>query len=214
MPPTSILSPRSPYGVRTRTVRRQVPSRSHSKRSRRRGLSWYAFRLFGVGLLAGNLLFGFWALRAQLAGSSEVSQSGVSHLGSRRAPTTQSRTVPQATRPARRAGSRVAGGRTGLWKKVWVTAYCPRCPRCQTTDLTATGRHASRPGVAVARHQAKRVVPLGSKVYIPAVGWLPVDDVGGKVGPAQFDLRMQSHAQARHFGRRQMVVRIERPGAS
>ncbi|HEU4753499.1 MAG TPA: hypothetical protein VFU47_10370, partial [Armatimonadota bacterium] len=67
-----------------------------------------------------------------------------------------------AARHARRhvpVHSRVAGWRASVdqpgqeaprtWKEVWVTAYCPECPICDTGDLTATGTSAETRGVAV-----------------------------------------------------------------
>jgi 3D (Asp-Asp-Asp) domain-containing protein len=44
-------------------------------------------------------------------------------------------------------------------------------------------------------------------VFIPRLGWLPVDDTGGAVGPHQLDVRLPSHVAAAHWGRRRLRVR-------
>jgi 3D (Asp-Asp-Asp) domain-containing protein len=111
-----------------------------------------------------------------------------------------------AARSAGKGPRRVAA--SGGWTTVWVTAYCPRCRVCETDGITATGRPADRShGLAVAAH-GRRAAPVGARVYLPRFGWLPVDDVGGGVGPDQLDLRLRSHQAACRWGRRQMKVRI------
>ena len=76
------------------------------------------------------------------------------------------------------------------------------------TDRTATGRHASTAGVAVAA-RGPRVAPLGSRVFVSNLGWLPVDDTGGGVKSNQIDVRLQSHDEAVRWGRRQMRIQLE-----
>jgi 3D (Asp-Asp-Asp) domain-containing protein len=94
---------------------------------------------------------------------------------------------------------------------VWVTAYCPECRVCDTTDTTATGTSADTPGAAVAA-RGPRAIPLGGRVYVANFGWLPIDDTGGGVDSDQIDVRMQSHRAARLWGRRLMRVRVETAG--
>ncbi len=54
---------------------------------------------------------------------------------------------------------------------VRATHYCTACGGSRT----ATGRSARRPGLAV----DPRVIPLGSRVYVPNHGVLVADDTGG-----------------------------------
>jgi 3D (Asp-Asp-Asp) domain-containing protein len=53
------------------------------------------------------------------------------------------------------------------------------------------------------------VAPLGSRVFVSNLGWLPVDDTGGGVKSNQIDVRLQSHDEAVRWGRRQMRIQLE-----
>lgn len=95
--------------------------------------------------------------------------------------------------------------------KVRVTSYAPNCRICGTTGTTATGRSASGPGVAV----DPRFIRLHSRVRILSRGfshsWLRADDTGGKVKGAHIDLRLPSHAAARRFGSRRLLIEVLPP---
>jgi len=93
-----------------------------------------------------------------------------------------------------------------------VTAYCP-CRICcgQYADgVTATGRDARLPGIAV---DPKRI-PYGSRVYIPGLGWRTADDTGGAMrqsgrrGIVHIDVRMPNHKAARLWGVKRLTVTI------
>jgi 3D (Asp-Asp-Asp) domain-containing protein len=112
-----------------------------------------------------------------------------------------------AEKTARLSASRSVKGKH--WVQVWATAYCPTCKICETGRRTATGRHAFTHGVAVSAH-GKRAVALGSRVYVPHFGWLPVDDTGGKVQGNQIDIRMATHRHAQQWGRRLVRICLER----
>jgi len=91
-------------------------------------------------------------------------------------------------------------------KKVIATAYClGPCRTCETQGLTSTGTRGRR-GVAVARRGHKRVLPLGSSIWVPGYGWARVDDVGGGVGRTQIDVRFRTHRLASQWGKRQIQV--------
>jgi 3D (Asp-Asp-Asp) domain-containing protein len=90
-------------------------------------------------------------------------------------------------------------------KKVRVTGYCiGPCRRCGTRGRTYTGTRTLR-GIAVAR-SGRRVLPIGSKVFVPGYGSARIDDVGGGVGPTQIDLRFKSHRTAAKWGARKIQV--------
>lgn len=90
-------------------------------------------------------------------------------------------------------------------KKVRVTGYCiGPCRRCGTRGRTYTGTRTLR-GIAVAR-RGRRVLPIGSKVFVPGYGSAHIDDVGGSVGPTQIDLRFKSHHTAAKWGARKIRV--------
>lgn len=123
--------------------------------------------------------------------------------GQTRKPT---RTPAARSKPTRRK-ARAADKPRGNWMQVWATAYCPTCRVCDTGRITATGRHAWSRGLAVAA-RGRRVAPLGSRVYVPRFGWLPVDDTGGGVRSNQIDIRMKTHRRAVKWGRRRMRVMV------
>lgn len=88
--------------------------------------------------------------------------------------------------------------------KVTMTAYSAGDPRQGTGWRTATGRHAKHPGVAV----DPKVIPLGSKVYIPGYGWRLADDTGGAIKGKRVDLRLTSRGECMKFGKRRVWVRV------
>ena len=98
-------------------------------------------------------------------------------------------------------------------KRMWltVTAYCP-CEICcdgHADGLTATGRNAWKPGVAV----DPEYISLGSRLDIPLYGkrrgwWTLADDVGGMVKGDQIDVRFTSHREARKWGKKRLKVRV------
>jgi 3D (Asp-Asp-Asp) domain-containing protein len=91
-------------------------------------------------------------------------------------------------------------------KWVTATAYClGPCGRCETRGRTYTGAKRRR-GIAVARKQGRRVVPLGTRVSVPGYGAAEVDDVGGGVGRTQIDLRFRTHQLASRWGKRKLKV--------
>lgn len=94
------------------------------------------------------------------------------------------------------------------WREVEATAYCPGpCAICGTTGKTATGRDATRPGVAV----DPAIIPLGSRLDVPGVGsWILADDTGGAILGERIDVRLASHAEAVEFGRKTLRVRVWR----
>jgi 3D (Asp-Asp-Asp) domain-containing protein len=93
-----------------------------------------------------------------------------------------------------------------------VTAYCP-CRMCcgpGADGVTSTGRDARLPGCAV----DPRLIPYGSRVRIPGVGWRIADDTGsgmraqGRQGIIHIDVRMKSHEQAIRFGVRHVIITV------
>lgn len=75
-------------------------------------------------------------------------------------------------------------GQIKYWKsfKVWATSYDKNCPGCNET--TATGLKAGYGVVAV----DPKVIPLGSKVYIPNYGFAVAGDTGGAIKGERVDL--------------------------
>jgi 3D (Asp-Asp-Asp) domain-containing protein len=95
-----------------------------------------------------------------------------------------------------------------------VTAYCP-CPVCcgQWADggITASGSLA-RSRVTVAADL--RVLPFGTRLYLPGVGDVEVEDTGSAIVGRRLDLFHASHSDALEWGRQMVAaVRLDnRPG--
>ena len=87
---------------------------------------------------------------------------------------------------------------------VVATAYSPGDPTQGTGWQTSTGRSAKLPGVAV----DPRVIPYGSRVHVPGIGWVLADDCGGAIRGNRIDIRMQSKAKCLEWGRRAVTVTV------
>lgn len=83
---------------------------------------------------------------------------------------------------------------------VRATHYCTACGGSRT----ATGRSARRAGLAV----DPRVIPLGSRVYVPHYGVLIADDTGGAIKGRRIDIRLTSRGQCNRFGVKRLKVRV------
>jgi 3D (Asp-Asp-Asp) domain-containing protein len=112
----------------------------------------------------------------------------------------------------------------GRWVTVEATAYCP-CELCcdERTERTANGTNTLHRPFGVASSPDIR---LGSMVFIPTSAgyldvsrsldrWFHVDDRGGALttewkrsGITRLDLRYRTHASAKQFGRKLMLVFI------
>lgn len=82
-----------------------------------------------------------------------------------------------------------------------ATAYTPYCGG-GCNGITATGRRAGRGVVAV----DPRVIPLGSRLYIPGYGYAIAGDTGGAIVGYRIDLGYTSDREAILFGRRAVMV--------
>ena len=81
-----------------------------------------------------------------------------------------------------------------------ATAYTAGCAGC--SGITASGRPAGHGIVAV----DPRVIPLGTRMYIPGYGHAVAGDTGGAIRGKRIDLGFESNAQAFQFGRRPVIV--------
>jgi resuscitation-promoting factor RpfB len=86
-----------------------------------------------------------------------------------------------------------------------ATAYTANCAGC--SGLTASGQHARHGIVAV----DPRVIPLGSKLYIPGYGHAVAGDTGGAIHGNRVDLGFNTDADAMQFGRRSVTVYVLHP---
>jgi 3D (Asp-Asp-Asp) domain-containing protein len=81
-----------------------------------------------------------------------------------------------------------------------ATAYTSGCAGC--SGITAIGRPAGHGIVAV----DPRVIPLGTKLYIPGYGFAIAGDTGGAIQGNRIDLGFDSLRDALIFGRREVTV--------
>jgi len=81
-----------------------------------------------------------------------------------------------------------------------ATAYTAGCGGC--SGITASGRPAGHGIVAV----DPRVIPLGTRMYIPGYGHAVAGDTGGAIRGNRIDLGFNSNAAANQFGRRSITV--------
>jgi 3D (Asp-Asp-Asp) domain-containing protein len=100
-------------------------------------------------------------------------------------------------------------GQHGLDKTAYVaqsalqmvaTAYTAGCYGC--SGITATGQRAGHGIVAV----DPRVIPLGTRLYIPGYGLAIAGDTGGAIRGSRIDLGFNSLSDALRFGRRTVTV--------
>ena len=94
-----------------------------------------------------------------------------------------------------------------------ITAYCP-CSKCcgkYADGITSTGKNAHKTvGVAA----DPKLLPYGTRLNIPGIGILPVDDTGGamrqsaKRGIYHIDVRFPNHQEALNWGVKNLPVEI------
>lgn len=53
-----------------------------------------------------------------------------------------------------------------------------------------------------------KVIPLGTKLFIPGYGYAIADDIGGAIKGNKIDLAFDSHGEAIQFGRQKVIVYI------
>lgn len=81
-----------------------------------------------------------------------------------------------------------------------ATAYTAGCAGC--SGYTASGYRAGHGIVAV----DPRVIPLGTRLYIPGYGFAIAGDTGGAIHGSRIDLGFDSLSDALQFGRRPVKV--------
>jgi 3D (Asp-Asp-Asp) domain-containing protein len=104
-------------------------------------------------------------------------------------------------------GSRDLASRGGDWREplmMEATAYDPGPKSCGkwASGYTATGAKAEKGVVAV----DDRVIPMGTRMYIPGYGFGVAADRGGAIKGMRIDLCYETYEEAIQFGRRQVKV--------
>lgn len=85
-----------------------------------------------------------------------------------------------------------------------ATAYSPDPAENGGYSVTALGTPLRRGVVAVDR----RVIPLGTRLYIEGYGYARAEDTGGAIKGNKIDLLFNTKAECRNFGRRNVKVYI------
>lgn len=98
-----------------------------------------------------------------------------------------------------RVGKAPAGGRR---LRVEATGYAPGCDGVD--NITATGARAGYGIIAV----DPRVIPMGTKLYIPGYGYGVAADTGGAIKGNRIDLCFDTRADAIQWGRRSVTIII------
>lgn len=86
--------------------------------------------------------------------------------------------------------------------KVNASAYSSQDPGC--SKYTSTGQLLRKGIVAV----DPKVIPLGTKMYIPGYGYGIAADIGNAIKGKKIDLAFESRKEALKFGRRDIVIQI------
>jgi len=86
------------------------------------------------------------------------------------------------------------------YMKVEATAYCLR-------GTTATGTKVKHGTIAV----DPRVIPLGSKIYVPGYGWGKAVDTGRLIKGRRIDVWISSRGNCYRWGRKQVTIKVYPP---
>jgi 3D (Asp-Asp-Asp) domain-containing protein/uncharacterized protein YabE (DUF348 family) len=90
----------------------------------------------------------------------------------------------------------------GRRMRVEATGYSPR--QRGLSDFTATGARAKRGVIAV----DPRVIPFGTRVYVPGYGYAVAADTGGAIKGNRIDLCFATVAECFAWGRRTVTITI------
>ena len=91
---------------------------------------------------------------------------------------------------------------TGRVMRVEATGYAPGSGGADHT--CATGARATHGVIAV----DPRVIPLGTRVFVPGYGYAVAADTGGAIKGHRIDVCYDSYAEAMRWGRRSMTIVI------
>lgn len=109
--------------------------------------------------------------------------------------------------PIKETKTEEADGRYTL--RVQVTAYTPYEPgQTSGTGLAYDGRPA-RPYHTMAVDTS--IIPLGSKVYVPGLGWFLAHDTGSAIHGNIVDVCLDSYGEAAKWGRRTLEITVIPP---
>ncbi|MBM7693615.1 3D (Asp-Asp-Asp) domain-containing protein [Peribacillus deserti] len=89
---------------------------------------------------------------------------------------------------------------------VTATAYTASCRGC--SGITATGLNLKKNPNAKAISVDPRIIPLGSKVYVPGYGYAVAADKGSAVKGNKIDVFISSKSKAIQWGRKTVKIKV------
>lgn len=101
---------------------------------------------------------------------------------------------PPKPKPKAPEGLSIQGGRT---LSVLSTAYCLR-------GQTASGSYVKHGTIAV----DPRVIPMGSRIYVPGYGWGIAADTGGMIKGNVIDIWLPTSRQCYDWGVRRVTIKV------
>ncbi|WP_409291567.1 3D domain-containing protein [Peribacillus sp. SCS-37] len=112
------------------------------------------------------------------------------------------------------AAAKAAAKKTAVKKKspsyreisVTATAYTASCRGC--SGITATGLNLKRNPNAKAISVDPRIIPLGTKVYVPGYGYAVAADKGSAVKGHKIDVFISSKSKALQWGRKTVKIKV------
>jgi 3D (Asp-Asp-Asp) domain-containing protein len=109
----------------------------------------------------------------------------------------------QTAKPKPKAAAKKASYKTMTVK---ATAYTASCKGC--SGITATGINLKKNKNAKVISVDPKVIPLGSKVYVPGYGYAVAGDVGGAMRGNKIDLHMPTKQKALNWGVRTVTIKV------
>jgi 3D (Asp-Asp-Asp) domain-containing protein len=135
-------------------------------------------------------------------GTAEQKSTAPAVVAQAEEPAAPSTSSQGSSKPAATNSERSRRPASGRQLTVSSTAYSPAQPGL--SSRTATGRRATKGVIAV----DPRVIPLGTRVYVPGYGNAIAADTGGAIKGNKIDVCFDSVAEARAWGRRTVTITI------
>ncbi|WP_026693419.1 3D domain-containing protein [Peribacillus kribbensis] len=111
-----------------------------------------------------------------------------------------------AAAPAAKKAASVSPAASYKEITVTATAYTASCKGC--SGITSTGLNLKKNPNAKAISVDPKVIPLGSKVYVPGYGYAVAADKGSSVRGNKIDVFISNKSKALQWGRKTVKIKI------
>ncbi|PLT32946.1 3D domain-containing protein [Bacillus sp. V5-8f] len=117
-------------------------------------------------------------------------------------------TAAKTASPVKTTAVKTAAASSASYKTMTVkaTAYTASCKGC--SGITATGINLKKNPNAKVISVDPKVIPLGSKVYVPGYGMAVAGDTGGAMRGKKIDLFIPSKSKAQLWGNRTVTIKV------